>query len=504
MIRWAAAALCAAVTAVGSLAAEAQQAIPAHPSQLRFPPLDFAIPNPAALRHQLGNGVVVYIAEDHSVPLVEVTVQARIGAFLDTPDKDGLAALTGNLLRQGGTLSKSALELDDALDALAAAIEVKTEDTRSSVTLSGLSAHLDAGLALLFDLLAHPAFNDERVEAEKARWGALLASRNDAPEDISDREWQWLLYGESHVSSRYLTAKRLAGLKRQDLIDFHARYWQPANFFLTVAGDVEPAKVLARLDALFGAWHGQGQPAPWPPAPSTHRPRAGMYVVPFEAPQDQVTIGRLGLTWDEHWRDSDPYAIEVLTEILAGNLFTSRLGRRLRGEDGLVYGIDSRSGIGATWPDSLQIRFSCDPARLLRALVDVDEELKRIRDEPVSADELATAKAVLAAELTASFASARATVVTFALDDLLGLPHERWQGYRNRLNAVSAAEVQRIARTYLRPEEMVRLVVGSWPPAGPAAGQQLGAYHLLPLRDPVNLELPKGNSGPGGSPGTGH
>ena len=494
MTRWAAAALCAAVTAAGSPAAEARQAIPAHPSQLRFPPLDFAIPDPAAWRHQLGNGVVVYVAEDHSVPLVEVTVQARIGAFLDAPDKDGLAALTGSLLRRGGTLSKSPLELDDAVDALAATLEVKTEDTRSSVTLSCLSAHLDAGLALLFDVLAHPAFDDERVEAEKARWGALLPSRNDAPEDIADREWQWLLYGEDHVSSRYVTAKRLAGLKRQDLIDFHARFWQPANFFVTIAGDVAPEKVLARLDALFGAWRGRGQPAPWPPAPSTHRPRAGTYVLPVEAPQDQVTIGRLGLTWDEHWRDPAPYAIEVLTEVLAGNLFTSRLGRRLRGEDGL-YGLDSRSGIGATWPDSLQIRFSCDAARLPRALAHTGEELKRIRDEPVSADELATAKAVLTAELTASFASARAAVVTFALDDLLGWPHERWQGYRARLNAVTAADVQRIARTYLRPEEMVTLVVGSLPPAAPAGGQQLGAYHQLPLRDPVNLELPKGNPG---------
>lgn len=485
-----AAALGAALALAGQVLADEGPPIPAHPAQLRFPPLAFTFPDPGSFRHRLGNGVVVYVAEDHSLPLVDVTVQARIGAFLDPPGKDGLAALTGSLLRQGGTTHRRAQELDDALEALAADLAVATEDTRSRITLSCLSAHLEQGLALLFDMLAHPAFEAERLEAEKGRLATALATRNDSPAEISDREWQWLLYGEEHVSSRYPTAKRLAALRRQDVIDFHARYWQPANVLVSVAGDVEPARVLARLDALFAAWHGHGQPAPWPPAPSRYRPRAGLYVVPVDAPQSRVVIGRLGLTWDGHWTDAAPYAIEVLAEVLAGNLFTSRLGRRLRGEDGLVYGIDSSSGMGATWPDSFQIRFSCDPAQVPRALADAGEELRRMRDEPVGDGELATAKGVLTAALTSSFASPRATVVTFALDDLLGWPHDVWRGYRERLAAVSAAEVQSIARTYLRPEGLVTLVVGSRPPAGAANAERPAPVHLLPLRDPVSLEVP--------------
>jgi zinc protease len=302
-----------------------------------------------------------------------------------------------------------------------------------------------------------------------------------------DREWQWLLHGEEHVSSRYLTARRLAALDRRDLIEFHARYWQPANFVVTVAGDVEPRKVLARLDSLLAAWPGRGQPVPWPPPPASHRPAAGLYAVSIPAAQAQVAVGHLGEAWDGHWSDPERYAVEVLTEVAAGNLFISRLGRRLRGSEGLVYGIESTSGIGPTWPGSFQIRFACDPAKVAGALVSTYEELRRLRDEPVGVDELAAAKSALVAGLSGGFAAPRDTVVTFAVDDLLGWPHEFWRGYRDRLLAVSAAEVQQAARRLLQPDEMVTLVVGSWPAAAGAEGGR-PPVHQLPLRDPLSLE----------------
>jgi len=501
--RPAAAVLAGALASAAALAGVGEPAVPAHPAQLRFPALAFNLPEPAGLRHLLRHGVVAYVAEDHTLPLVDVTVQARIGAFLDPPGKDGLAALTASLLRHGGTRRLDAQRLDDALEALAADLTVDSGDTRSSATLNCLSAHLDEGLGLLFDMLAHPAFAADRVAAEKRRLTAAMATRNDSAAEILDRQWQWLLYGEEHVSSRYLTGRRLAALERQDLIEFHARTWQPANFVITVAGDVEPGKVLARLDSLLAAWPGGGEPVPWPPAPASHRPMAGLYSVSVPAAQAEVAIGRLGEAWDGHWSDPERYAVEVLTEVAAGNLFISRLGRRLRGREGLVYGIESTSGVGPTWPGSFQIRFTCDPAKVASALIATDEELRRLRDEPIGADELATAKSALVAGLTGGFAAPRDTVVTFAVDDLLGWPHEFWRGYRDRLQAVGAAEVRQAARRLLNPEEMVTLVVGSWPATAGEESGRLPPVRPLPLRDPLSLEALPAKPLPGAAPAPG-
>jgi len=462
-------------------AAGEEAAIPAHPRELRFPPLAFTLPDPAGLRHTLRNGVVVYIAEDHTLPLVDVAVQARIGAFLDPPGKDGLAALTGSLLRQGGTQHRPARSFDDAVEALAADLAVDTGDTRADVTLNCLSRDLDAGLDLLFDMLAHPAFAADRLEAEKAHLREAMTARNDEVTDVVDREWQWLLYGTEHVSSRYLTGQRLAALNRQDLIDFHARFWRPANFYVTVAGDVDARKVLERLDTLFAAWPDSGRPVPWPPPPSSYRPRPGVYALNLDVPQTQVVLGHLGGVWDGHWSDPANYAIEVLTEVLAGDLFTSRLGRRLRGTENLIYGMQSRSGLLGTWPDTFQIRFACDPAQVGRTLAAAGEEMRRLRDEPAGADELERAKSALLAELATSFAAPRETVATYAGDDLLGWPHDFWRDYRERVMAVSADDVRRAARQSLRPEEMVTLVVGNWP-------ERPRDVRMLPLRDPLSLE----------------
>lgn len=467
------------------------QEIPARPEQLRFEPLTFDLPDPASLRHRLAGGVPLYMAEDHTLPLVDVTVVLRAGAFLDPPGKDGLAALTAALVRHGGTARRRPAEIEEKAESLAARIESTSGDAYVTVSLNCLSGRLDEGLDLLFEMLARPAFAPEAVEAEKRRVITGMMGRNDDAGRILEREWAWLLYGRDHVAGRYATAPGVAAISREDLTGFHSRFWTPANMVFAVSGDVEPGAVRKRLDARLAGWK-QGRPAPWPPEPPRHSPTPGLFAVDRDAPQAQVSIGQLGLTWMGAWDARDRYAASLANQVLGGGGFTSRLTQRLRTEEGLVYGVSSDFGIGPLWAEPFQIRFAADPAKAARAVGIALAELRRLGAEPVGDSELEMARSQLLAQAAEAFGSPRKTAVTFALDEVLGRPHAYWRDYRGRLLAVAAADVQAAARRYLRPESMLVLVVGSWEKVASAEAAQAfpSPVRRLPLRHPLTLDTP--------------
>jgi zinc protease len=350
---------------------------------------------------------------------------------------------------------------------------------------------LDAGLDLLFEMIARPIFAPARLKSERTSIVSVLPTRFAEPGDLLDREWQGLLASPRQRASHFLTPRRLAALGRKDMTTFHARYWRPENVVLVVAGDVSPGAILPRLEALFGAWKAQPRkvPAlPWPPPPPHLRPAPGLYYADFDAPQSQVNIGRPGLAWAGHWDDSDYFALALANEILGGNLFTSRLGRRLRGEEGLVYGVASQPGLGLLWPEPFIIAFPADPGKAAHAAALAVTELRRLGQEPASEDEIQIARSALLAQLGETLGSPRESAATFA-DELYGRPHARWRAYRDRVLKVSAEDVLTAARRYLRPEELTILIVGNWAKtaADPALDGLPRPPHPLPRRDPATL-----------------
>lgn len=453
------------------------QEIPARPEQIRFEPLEIELKDPARLRHRLAGGVPVYVVEDHTLPLVDVTVFLRAGAVFDTPGKDGLAALTTSLVRRGGIAGRRPAEVDEKAESLAARIETASRNEHVTVSLNCLSGRLDEGLDLLFEMLRQPAFDPEAIELEKRRMIATMTGRNDDGNRILDREWTWLLYGRDHAVARYTTAPGVASITREDLAGFHARFWKPANMVLAVSGDVDPKALLKGLETRLAGWE-KGKAVPWPPAPPSHRPAAGLYSVDRSLPQAQVAIGRLGLTR----QDRDRHAASLANQILGGGgAFTTRLMQRLRTEEGLVYGVTSELGVGPLWPEPFQIRFAADPAKVPQAITIARAELQRLCAETPSAEELETAKSQLLAQIADTFGSARKTALAFALGEILGRPHSDWRDDRAGIQAASAAGVQAAACRALSPETMLTLVVGA---KLPEPAQQ------LPLRDPLTLAKP--------------
>jgi zinc protease len=468
--------------------------IPARPEQLSFGPLAFEVPRAEPLRHELPGGIVVYVVPDRALPLVNVVLHLRTGAFREPADKPGLAALTATLMRVGGTSSLTPEELDERADFLAARIAANSGDTGASASLNVMTGGLGEGLDLLFDMVREPRFDESRLAIEKGKALEAMKQRNDDAADIQAREWGWLLYGREHYTTRAATAAELASITRQDLVDFHRRTWGAQNLVVAVSGDVEPPAILAQLERRLAGWRA-AEEAPWPPAAPEFTPTPGLYRAEKEIPQGKVRLGHRSLQVTD-WSHPDLYAITVMNDILGGGGFTSRLTKRVRSDEGLAYGAGSGYGFGPFWPTTFSAGYASKNPTVAYALAIVLEEIDRIRSGPVSAEELRVSQSSFVDTFPRSFESAAQIAGTFAQDELLGRPHEYWYEYRQRIQAVTADDVLRAAERYLRPDDLVVLVVGKWAEIAPgdAEGRASmaqfagGEATVLPARDPLTLE----------------
>jgi predicted Zn-dependent peptidase len=487
----------AAATAVAP-APPAAEPIPAHPRELRFPPLAFEVPRAEAHRHRLKNGVTLYLVEDHALPLFEVSVQARIGTFLDRADQPGAASLTGSMMRQGGAGAWTAEQLDERADFLASELASGTGDTTSSASVDCLSSALDDCLDLLFAMMMAPRFQQDRLDVEKSDTLEAMKQRNDDPESIQDREWGWLLFGRDHFGTRKLTAVELASVTREQLVAFHRAWWRPEQMVIAVSGDLTAAALLPRLEKRFAAWPRGSVAAtvPWPPPAPTFAPVPGLYHVEKEIPQARVELGHRSRQWDSAWSDPHAYAALVMNNILGGGGFTSHLTKRIRSDEGLAYSAGSRLDVGVFWPGTFQIYFQSKNETAAFAAKIALEEVRAMQEKAPTEEELRVAKASFVESFPRRFDSANAVANLFAADDLLGRPHDYWQRYRDRIGAVTADDVQAAARSDLHPDRLVVLMVGPWAQLEPGDPQGraklvtlgLGETHHLPLRDPLTLE----------------
>ena len=485
-------ALLAAAALLPAAVAGAQ--IPPRPEQLRFGPLAFEVPRAEALRHELAGGAVVYVVPDHALPLVNVTLYLRTGRFREPGDMPGLAELTARLARVGGTSSLAPAEFDERADFLAARLGVDAGDSETRASLNVLTSGLEPGLDLLFDMLRNPRFDEERLTIEKGKLREAMKQRNDDADDLQSREWGWLLYGRDHIVTRKVTDAELGAIARRDLAEFHRRTWGAEDLVIAVAGDVEPGPILAELERRLAGWRA-AERSPWPPRGAEFTPRPGLFHVEKEIPQGKVLVGHRSLKVED-WSNPDLYALMVMNDVLGGGGFTSRLVQRVRSDEGLAYGAFSGYGLGIHWPTAFLAGYASKNSTVAYALEIVLEEIERIRREPVSGEELQVAKASFVDTFPRSFESAEQIAGTFARDELVGRPHAYWYDYRRRIQEVDAEDVLRVARRYLRPDELVVLVVGNWEEIAPGDAERRatmaqfdgGRVEHLPLRDPLTLE----------------
>ena len=309
MNRHALVALVLALT-VGTVSAPAQE-IPDHPDELTFEPIVFEPPSPEDHRHVLKNGMVVFIAEDRALPLVNISLTLPVGSWLDPEGKEGLASFTGSQMRRGGTKSLTAEELDERLDFLAAQVSTGIGATSGGASLNCLTDNLDEALALFVEMLREPRFQEDRLALAREQSLQAMKKRNDDSGDIEAREWNVLLNGEGHFTNRFTTEASLTAITRDDLVAFHRQHVHPSRMIAAVSGSFETADMLRRLEEAFADW--PGTPAETPPIPDTIDPAApGLYRIEKDVNQGRVSIGLPGVRRDH----PDVYALELMVDIL--------------------------------------------------------------------------------------------------------------------------------------------------------------------------------------------
>ena len=310
------------------------QPIPAHPRDLVFEDLAFEPPDPAAHRHELSNGAVAFIVPDRALPLVTVSVIVRTGTYLEPADKAGLAALTGSQMRAGGAGELAPAAFDDEAAFLAAQLSSSIGGTSGSASVNcphqGPRTPRSTCSSTCCGSRASTRTASSSPRARRCnRW----SRRNDSTQSIEVREWGRLLRGVDHFTTIPSTRAGIEAITRDDLVAFHREHYHPGNFIFAVAGDVEPADFLSRLEIRIADWPAREPVSASVPAPDDAI-RPGVYIVDKDdVNQGRVVIGHRGTMRD----NPDRYALMVMNDILGGGGFSARLLTRIRSEEGLAY-----------------------------------------------------------------------------------------------------------------------------------------------------------------------
>jgi zinc protease len=464
--------------------------LPDRPEQIAFPPLSFDPPDAATFRRVLADGTVVYLAPSHEFPLVNLVVAFKGGASLDPPDVPGLAAMTARMVREGGTTSTAPAALDETLDFLATEVGVSANDTFTSATMNCLKSNFDESLKLFLGMLRTPAFDSSRLETARARVLESLKQRNDDASSILSREWKRLVYGPDHFEAREPTDRTVATISRERLAEMHRRIFHPGNMIVSVSGDFDEREMLGKLERAIAGWE-RGSPVADPVAPAAVL-EPGLYHVPKDIPQGKVVMGNRAITRD----DPDAIPFLLLNEILGAGGFTSRLMQQVRSNEGLAYSVRSALTPRVAYPGDFRAGFESKNATVALAAKIVMQQIEKMRDELVTDDELQTAKASLIETFPRQFESRPQMLRVFVNDEWTKRPKDYWKTFRDKVRAVTAEDIRRVARKHLDPATMAILVVGDWDKIAPGDLEKRasmgdffgGRVKHLPLRDPLSLE----------------
>lgn len=428
---------------------------PKHYTDLKFaPPPEVKIPNYTQFR--LGNGMTVYLMEDHELPLISGSAIVRTGDRFEPENQVGLAALTGALLRSGGTQKHTPAQLNQLLEQRAAAIEAGISTTSGSASFNTLSEDLPDVLDLFAEVIQQPAFDQNQLTVERVQLQGSIARRNDNPNEIVDREFDKLIYGDQSPYARTIEYRTLANISRDDLIQFYRRSFVPSNIILGIVGDFNTAEMRSRVEAKFGNWNPKIE-AKLPPLPKVTQAKQGgiFFVNQPQLNQSYIQIGHLG----GQLNNPDYPALTVMEDVLSG--FGRRLFNEVRSRQGLAYSVDASWSAQFDYPGEFVASGETRSTATVPFIQSVLKEIDRIRKEPVSERELTLAKDTVLNSFIFNFQDPAQTLSRLLRYEYYGYPKDFIFQYRKAVEATTIADVQKAANQYLQPEKIVTIVVGN-------------------------------------------
>ena len=427
--------------------------LPERPDQLHYPALDFQLPEVETL--VLNNGIRLYLKEDSELPLVQMTAMIGSGGITTPVDKIGFASLFGSTWRTGGAGDRTPEELDEYLDHLAADLSASMGPYSAQLDISLRAEDLQKGVAVLGDLLRRPRFASERLELARLQAQEHLRRQNDSPGAISRRLVMAALYPD-HYLGYSPTQETLAAITKQDMIDFHQRYFAPNELWIAVSGDFDRKSLLQLLEKNFGDWARREIPEQQL-LPIARAESGSIQIATKDLSQTTIVIGDLGLTKDH----PDQYAVRVLNYILGGGGFNSRMMREIRSNRGLAYSAYSYFQVGRRLPGPFLAGTETKNVTVAPAISLTREIMVDLRDNPVTDEELQLAKESQINSFVFGFENTHSVVSRQMRMSFFGYPQDYLARYRDRIAVVTAADVQRAAREFIDLSRQQIVLVGN-------------------------------------------
>jgi zinc protease len=406
-------------------------------------------------RVQLDNGMVIFLQEDHELPLIDGVIRIRGGSRDEPADKAGIVSIYADTWRTGGTTSKTGDQLDDFLESHAARVEALESADSTSLSWSALKENFDQVFPVVLDLLEHPEFREDKLSLSKQQFASLISRRNDDMDEIAQRESTRLAYGPGNPYARVPEYYTIGAVTREDLLAWHKRTVAPANMILGITGDFDSAAMEQRLRQAFA---GLPRGEPLVSAQVTFRnPTPGIYFVDKnDVNQSEITMVDLGI--DRH--NPDYYAVEVMNELFGGG-FASRLFVNIRTRQGLAYAVGGGVGTAFDHPGVTRFNMGTKSSSTGAGIEGLRKEMNGLIHGTVKPEELKKARDAILNSFIFEFDSKEKVLAERMRYEFYGYPPDFLERYRAGIEKVTTADVDRVARKYIHPEKMAVLVVGN-------------------------------------------
>ncbi|MBI4684087.1 MAG: insulinase family protein [Nitrospirae bacterium] len=403
----------------------------------------------------LNNGLTVLHSEKHNIPIIMVTMIVKASPLNEPQEKAGLSNLVAELLDEG-TKTKKSSDISEEIEFIGASIGASAGSDYTTITLSVLKKDVQKGFELFSDIIQNPAFLQEELERKRELIKGSLKHREEEPSFLAGRAFHKEVFGE-HPYGRLVegTPETISSITREDLVEFHSRYFIPNNAILSVVGDLTGAELDLLIKRYMGDWKSTGmtekQINPMP-GEKTRK----VVKIDKDVTQATIIIGHMGISRD----NPDYYAVSVMNYILGGGGFSSRLMQKIRDDMGLAYDVHSfftpnkEKGV-------FQAGVQTKNESANTVIEEILKQIERIRKEEVSDEEISSAKSYLTGSFPRRLDTNRKIADFLASVEFYNLGLDYAEKYPLYINSVTKADVLRVARKYLDPENFVLISVAN-------------------------------------------
>jgi zinc protease len=422
--------------------------------QIPIPPLPAFHPQEPK-RIELPNGMVIFLQEDHELPIVDGIARIRGGSRAEPANKVGMLEIYGEVWRTGGTKTQTGDQLDDYLEIRAAKVETGSNADSTTISWSCLKGDFNDVFKAFNDLLREPEFRADKIDLAQKEMDDSISRRNDDVSGIVSRESKKLAYGSNNPYAREPEYATVAAVTRPDLVDWHQTHVHPNNIILGIVGDFDSATMEAKIRQVFGDWP-KGPPLKedkidFQPA------KPGYYQIPKEdVNQSSIDMTDLGIRRD----NPDYYATQVFNEAFGGG-FSSRLFKSIRTAQGLAYGVGGGIGSAFDHPGIVRISMSTKSASTVESIQALYKQIDNLEKNPISDEEIKQAKDSILNSFVFNFDSPEKVLRERMAYEFYGYPADYLERYRTGIEKVGKEDVARAAAKYLHKEKLAVLVVGN-------------------------------------------